>query len=77
MRVRFVPELYRPDATASGTLNDVVQLVAEFDESVANEIRLDERIGDDAPVADLVSSLRSLGYDDAGNPGTPVFPDSG
>ncbi|UPW00901.1 hypothetical protein M0R88_02070 [Halorussus gelatinilyticus] len=38
--------------------------------------RVAERVGEaveDATVTDLVYALRSLGYADAGNPGTPVF----
>ncbi|WP_135824132.1 glycosyltransferase [Halorussus ruber] len=62
---------------------NVASAVSEFDGS---EIPLDdlrERVGgddsidEDAPLADLVYALRSLGYEDAGNPGTPVFVRSG
>lgn len=53
--------------------------VAAFDGAVPLD-DLRERVvgdgsadGDDATVTDLVYALRTLGYEDAGNPGTPVF----
>ena len=37
-------------------------------------VALDEMVAEiDGPVTDAVYGLRSLGYEDAGNPGTPVF----
>ncbi|NEU55999.1 glycosyltransferase [Halorussus sp. MSC15.2] len=56
--------------------DDVATAASEFD----GEIPLDdlrERAGEGTPISDLVYALRSLGYADAGNPGTPVFVASG
>ncbi|MFC4447860.1 hypothetical protein [Halorussus aquaticus] len=73
----------RISAFDDGDIRDAVESsISAFD----GEIPLDElggrvraRTGSDAAptVTDLVYALRSLGYEDAGNPGTPVFVRSG
>ncbi|MFC7082420.1 hypothetical protein [Halorussus caseinilyticus] len=56
------------------TRRNVEAAASEFDggdEAPLDE--LPERVGADVPIADLVYALRSLGYRDDGNPGTPTF----
>jgi hypothetical protein len=54
----------------------VERAVSRFDDRVPLD-DLREQTSEDVSVADLVYALRSLGYADAGNPGTPVFVESG
>jgi hypothetical protein len=54
----------------------VERAVSRFDGRVPLD-DLREQTSEDVAVADLVYALRSLGYADAGNPGTPVFVESG
>jgi len=54
----------------------VERAVSRFDGRVPLD-DLREQTSEDVAVADLVYTLRSLGYADAGNPGTPVFVESG
>jgi hypothetical protein len=54
------------------TLIAVESEVSGFDREVPLD-DLRKRVEEDATLTDLVYALRSLGYEDSGNPGTPVF----
>lgn len=67
---RRVPE-FESDKDGDAVRQAAESAVSVFDGEVPLD-DLGERV-EDATVTDLVYALRSLGYEDVGNPGTPVF----
>jgi hypothetical protein len=65
-----------PEFEETETPEAVERAVSRFDGRVPLD-DLREQTSENVAVADLVYTLRSLGYADAGNPGTPVFVESG
>ncbi|WP_435175531.1 glycosyltransferase family 1 protein [Halorussus sp. AFM4] len=69
------------DNGSSDVLAAVESAASAFDgevplDELADRVDADDRV-DDPTVTDLVYALRSLGYADAGNPGTPAFVPAG